>query len=309
MPTCEKCGTAYKEGDVICVWCGNLLTKPSVDKSKKKTIREKQKELKRQLSEIIKAHERDEIGEEEFKKKKREIARKISEIKAQRTISRYKGPNKEPETYKTPPRIARRQKPSKWWYLTPLFFNIFGGVIAYFAIRKYDYKMARNMIDFGGFMLLVTVLSVVFLPGIISNFRRQEINATESNTTTVIEKITAPQVLEKVFINNSLEEACQILGLFSNYTDLQKQDIFSSTYKDKYITWEGAILVAANKDSEGYILQLEHSTGCEIVARINWDQRGKLVNINKNDAIMFTARLTDYDPAGIIYAADGEIVF
>ncbi|MFQ5887888.1 MAG: hypothetical protein ACE5HY_04245, partial [Candidatus Hydrothermarchaeales archaeon] len=259
------------------------------------------------LSETIKAHEKGEIGDEEFNKKKKEIARRISEIKAQRVISRYKEPSFEPETYKTPPRTVRRPKPSRWWYLTPLFFNIFGGIIAYFAVRKDDYKMARNMLDFGGFMLLLMVVSVAILPGFMANFQRQEINATESNVSIVSENISNISI-EKVFINNSLEEACQILGLFSNYTDLQKEDTFSSTYKNKYITWEGASVVAANKDSEGYILQLKHTLGCEIVVRINWDQRGKLLNIGKDDEIIFTARLTDYNIAGIFYATDGEIV-
>ncbi len=310
MPTCKKCGTAYKDGDVICVWCGDLLTKQTEAKPKIETTREKRKTLKKQLNEIIAAHEGGDIGDEEFKMKKRGIAKKISEIKAQKTVSKYKAPPEEPETYKTQKRGgARKDKPSRWWYLTPLIFNIFGGLIAYFAIRKHDYKMARNMIDFGGFMLLVTVVSIVFMPGIISNYRNQGINATETNTTALIENITIEQqVLEKVLINNTLDEACTILGLFSNSTDIQKQDVFSSTYKGKYITWDGSRLAAANKDSEGYILQLEYSLGCEIVARINWDQRAKLLNLGKDSEIAFIARITDFDTAGIIYATDGELI-
>lgn len=325
MPTCEKCGTGYNEGDVICVWCGNILTKSDTDTHKIKTTREKQKDLKKLLSEIVKAHENNEIGEEEFKKKKSEIAKKISEIKAQRTISKYKESYAEPETYKTPPRGgARKQKPSKWWYLTPLFFNIFGGIIAYFAIRKQNYKMARNMIDLGGFMLLLIIVSVAVIPTIMLNFQSpqnqqnttMESNMTtgienttvESNMTTGIENTTTPQILEKIFINNSLEEACEILGLFSNYTDMQKQDVFTSTYKDKYITWEGTKLEAANKDAEGYILQLEHSIGCKVIARINLGQRAKLLEIGKDDEITFTAKISDYDTAGILHATDGEIV-
>ncbi len=312
MPTCEKCGTGYNEGDVICVWCGNILTKSDTDTHRIKTTREKQKDLKKQLSEIVKAHENNEIGEEEFKKKKSEIARKISEIKAQRTISKHKEAYTEPETYKTPPRGGgRKQKPSRWWYLTPLFFNIFGGIIAYFAIRKQNYRMARNMIDLGGFMLLLIAVSVAFMPTIMLNFQsfqNRQITTAELNMTTGIENTTTPQVLEKIFINNSLEEACGILGLFSNYTDMQKQDVFTSTYKDKYIAWEGAKLEAANKDAEGYILQLEYSIGCEVIARINLGQRAKLLEIGKDDEITFTARLTDYDTAGILYAIDGEIV-
>ena len=89
---------------------------------------------------------------------------------------------------------------------------------------------------------------------------------------------------------------------------MQKQDVFTSTYKDKYITWAGAKLEDVNKDVEGYILHLEHSIGCEVTASINFGQRAKLREIGKDDEITFTARLTDYDTAGILHATDGEIV-
>jgi len=321
MSTCEKCGTEYHKGDVICVWCGNILTKSDTYTPRIRTTREKQKDLKKQLTEIVKAHENDEIGEGEFKKKKSEIAKKISEIKAQRTISKYKEPYTEPETYKTPPRGgARKQKPSNWWYLTPLFFNIFGGIIAYFAIRKQNYKMARNMIDIGGFMLLLLVVSVAFLPGIISNFQGQEIinesltsNLSTKNglTVSIFPAGFENTSIDRVSINKSYVEACQILGLFSNQTSLQKEEIFRSDYKDKYITWEGAILLDAIKESDGYIIHLEHERylGCDIVARINLDQKEKFLNYKIGDDITLTARLVDYDDlAGKFYAIDGEIV-
>jgi len=38
---------------------------------------------------------------------------------------------------------------SDWWYLLPLFLNIIGGVIAYFAVRKDDPKLAKNCIRGG----------------------------------------------------------------------------------------------------------------------------------------------------------------
>ena len=38
---------------------------------------------------------------------------------------------------------------SRWWYLLPIFFTIFGGLISYFAIRHDDPKKARNCLIVG----------------------------------------------------------------------------------------------------------------------------------------------------------------
>lgn len=304
MPACEKCNTSYNEGDVICVWCGNLLPKPGTGTPRKKISIEIQKDLKHQLKEIITAHDNGEIGNEEFLKKKKEIAKKIADVKAQKTISRYKVNSKDEHTEKKPSRPIRREKPSKWWYLTPLIFNILGGIIAYFAVRKQDYKMARNLIDFGGLMLLLILVSVTVLPTYMANRQNNETTYEIPNTSVLAENI----ILEKIFINNSLDEVCQVLGLFSKYSDLQKQENFSSTYKDRYITMAGVKTVETNKDAEGYILQLEHSMGCEVVTRINWDQRDKLLSLNNTQNLTITARLIDFDTNGIIYATDGQII-
>ena len=46
---------------------------------------------------------------------------------------------------------------SGWWYLLPIFFNIIGGVIAYFVLRDDDPRKAKNCLWLG---IILTAISV-----------------------------------------------------------------------------------------------------------------------------------------------------
>lgn len=47
---------------------------------------------------------------------------------------------------------------SRWWYLLPILFTIFGGIISYFAIRHDDPKKARNCLILG---IILAVLPLI----------------------------------------------------------------------------------------------------------------------------------------------------
>lgn len=53
------------------------------------------------------------------------------------------------------------QKRSNFWYLLPLVFAIFGGVIAYFVLRKTDPSKARNCLLIGIGMVFVGIIYTV----------------------------------------------------------------------------------------------------------------------------------------------------
>ena len=53
---------------------------------------------------------------------------------------------------------------SRWWYLLPIFFNIVGGVIAYFILRDDDPKKAKNCLWLGIVLVAVEIgLFIIFV--------------------------------------------------------------------------------------------------------------------------------------------------
>jgi hypothetical protein len=53
---------------------------------------------------------------------------------------------------------------SRWWYLLPIFFQIIGGVIAYFILRNDDPKKAKNCLWLGITLTAIKIgLFVVFI--------------------------------------------------------------------------------------------------------------------------------------------------
>ena len=55
---------------------------------------------------------------------------------------------------------------SRAWYILPIIFHLFGGVIAYYAVRKDDPVLAKNCLKIGA-ILLVLQLGIGFGAGLI----------------------------------------------------------------------------------------------------------------------------------------------
>lgn len=53
--------------------------------------------------------------------------------------------------------IRRR---SSLWFLLPIFFNIFGGVVAYFVIRDDDPKRARSCLLLGVILAAIPIVLI-----------------------------------------------------------------------------------------------------------------------------------------------------
>jgi len=54
---------------------------------------------------------------------------------------------------------------SRWWYILPIFFQIIGGVIAYFILRNDDPKKAKNCLWLG---IVLTAIKIGFFVIFIS---------------------------------------------------------------------------------------------------------------------------------------------
>ena len=59
--------------------------------------------------------------------------------------------------------IRRR---SSLWFLLPIFFNVIGGVIAFFVIREDDPKKARNCLYLGIILAAIPIV-LILIPVLI----------------------------------------------------------------------------------------------------------------------------------------------
>ncbi|MFH0929200.1 MAG: hypothetical protein V1818_02465 [Candidatus Aenigmatarchaeota archaeon] len=58
-----------------------------------------------------------------------------------------------------------KKKPSRAWYLVPLFFGLIGGLVGYLVVKEDNRKMARNLLIIG---IVITILpSLVIVPMVL----------------------------------------------------------------------------------------------------------------------------------------------
>ena len=56
---------------------------------------------------------------------------------------------------------------SKWWFLLPIFLGVFGGIIAWVALKSYDEKLAKNCLSMG--FVLDSIKLILFIALVISS--------------------------------------------------------------------------------------------------------------------------------------------
>ena len=58
--------------------------------------------------------------------------------------------------------FTHESKPTRFWYVIAFFFNIFGGIIGYFAVKDDDQQMANNLLIVGFFSILFLFFIIIF---------------------------------------------------------------------------------------------------------------------------------------------------
>ena len=65
------------------------------------------------------------------------------------------------------------RKRSKRWYLLPIFFDIIGGIICYYALRNDDKKLAQNCLKLGVILFLINI-GIGLTIGVYEEFEREK---------------------------------------------------------------------------------------------------------------------------------------
>jgi|AP45_3_1055517.scaffolds.fasta_scaffold14031_2 type II secretory pathway component PulF len=56
---------------------------------------------------------------------------------------------------------------SLWWVLLPIFFEIIGGIIAYFILRKDDQRLAKFCLNLSIVLTIVQLIAMMYLLSLI----------------------------------------------------------------------------------------------------------------------------------------------
>ncbi len=191
MGKCEECGSEYKKGDSFCASCGSRIAAEKPKPVEKKTVPAPKLEkseldddiklrIRADLETAIKAFKKGDITLEEFQDMKKGIIAKAKaggfDRKNDFTPTPTKVSGDITQTW-TPPHYddvptGQLHKPlrrkdealfSKIWYLLPVIFNLLGGIVAYYSLKKLDSNAARNMLLIGLISLVITGAAGGFL--------------------------------------------------------------------------------------------------------------------------------------------------
>jgi uncharacterized membrane protein YvbJ len=66
-------------------------------------------------------------------------------------------PPSQPAVYTSAP-LQTAEKVSNLWFLVPIIFSIFGGIVAYFMVRKRDPNKAALLIGIGALIFIIEIL-------------------------------------------------------------------------------------------------------------------------------------------------------
>jgi cobalamin biosynthesis protein CobD/CbiB len=65
----------------------------------------------------------------------------------------------------TQPEVKPVEKVAPWWWILPVVLTWLGGAIAFLALRKKNFKTARNMLIFGVVWAIIIIPTLAFLFG------------------------------------------------------------------------------------------------------------------------------------------------
>lgn len=155
---------------------------------------------------------------------------------------------------------------------------------------------------------IISIILALFVLGIIvTALGGDSSSSSKSSENTSQESILKPTVQEEV-VSRSFDDFSILCDI--NATNLQKQDVFTSKFKDKHVQWSGTVS-SISQSGGSYTLQIKHCPTTfvsDVVITMKDDQKDKLLPLKEGDKITYTAKLTRLGDILGLSAQDGEIV-
>lgn len=82
------------------------------------------------------------------------------------------------------------KKPSRWWYLLPIFFSVIGGIIGYFLLKDRDRKFAERLLIIGLVMIVVGWIASIALSFVLYWYIAGSMSSVIKSSTSTLLSIT-----------------------------------------------------------------------------------------------------------------------
>ena len=170
------------------------------------------------------------------------------------------------------------------------------GLIGFFLFRSWKKRktMSGEGKRFSKKMLTATGVGLLFVVAFVLFVYLVPENLTPKSDSKPIQKETTSQQKQIVFINESYIDLWKVFNYQSQYTNLQKEAIFNSQYKGKYVKWTGKVKnIDTTLFTDKIVLWVEQRekspfdfSGSDVSVYISKDQYGKLIKLKKGDAVI-----------------------
>lgn len=162
-----------------------------------------------------------------------------------------------------------------------------------FISNKFKFELSK------GIKALIIIVGLVIV-GFSSDF--------EETTPTTEPATTQEKPKEVAVVSNSFDDFS--IKCDRDATNLQKQDLFKSKFKNNYVEWTGE--VSSISESFGkYTLQVKHcplTFTSDILVQMKDDQREKLLTFRDGDQITYRAKLVRLGDILGLSATDGIVI-
>ncbi len=151
------------------------------------------------------------------------------------------------------------------------------------------------------------ILALIVLGMIVTALDGDNSSSSQFSENTSQERDIQPTVQEEV-VSTSFDDFSILCD--TNATNLQKQDAFTSKFKDKHVQWSGTVS-SISQSGGSYRLQIKHCPDTfvsDIVITMKDDQKDNLLPLKEGDKITYKAKLTRLGDILGLSAQNGEVV-
>lgn len=200
--------------------------------------------------------------------------------------------------------------------LTGLIKSFFGGLLLIiggliilplsmrFIEKKLNIRLSKwlKVIAF----IILFIMGMALIGRNIESQEKIDSTAKDVSDSTTVENKELPEMKIVSKSYNDIGILCEKEGA----TDLQKQNLFETKFKNQYIEWTGEIN-RIDKQAGQYIMKVKHCATTityDVEVNMNENQFDKLLQLHEKDTVTYKAKLTRLGAFDYLYATDGEII-